>query len=279
MRGNGASRWKTLWLSDLFTFYVLRFTFRAAMNCRQLDFDWRRPEADTDMAGVDGRKIEVIYQRNEQARRYRLYLDRHGRPRVTIPRRGSRREAERFFEKHTAWLVERLRRFATLPGRHARWTAGTEIFFRGQLTPLEIAPEGGGWIVRLGTERLPALALPEGPATDVRRAVEAHLQELAQAELPSRVLELAALHASPVRRITIRNQATRWGSCSPRGTVSLNWRLVQTPVEVRDYIILHELMHLREMNHSRRFWACVASVCPGFEASELWLRKHAGAIL
>ena len=244
------------------------------MNFRQLDFDWRGPEAAREFTEVDGRNIDVIYQRNERARRYRLYLDRHGRPRVTIPRRGSRREAERFLEKHTAWLAERLRRFATLPGRHARWSAGTEIFFRGQLTALEIAPEGEHWVVRLGPEIFPAPALPEGQATDVRRAVELHLQELARAELPPRVLELAALHASPVRRITIRSQATRWGSCSHRGTLSLNWRLVQTPVEVRDYIILHELMHLREMNHSRRFWACVASVCPGFKASELWLRKH-----
>jgi len=77
-----------------------------------------------------------------------------------------------------------------------------------------------------------------------------------------------------VRRITVRNQRSRWGSCSRRGTISLNWRLVQTPVFVRDYLVLHELAHLKEMNHSRRFWDEVARLCPGFREAERWLKQH-----
>ena len=64
-------------------------------------------------------------------------------------------------------------------------------------------------------------------------------------------------------------------SCSRRGTISLNWRLIQTPESVRDYIIIHELMHLWEMNHSARFWTRVADACPTYLDSELWLRKNA----
>jgi hypothetical protein len=250
------------------------------MNFRQLDFDWlrKRGEVDGRFIEVDGLAVEVFYQRNEQAKRYRLYLDRHGQPRVTIPRRGSKREAQRFFQRHTAWLTERLRRFATEPGRNSRWTTGTEIFFRGAMTRLELLREDTRWIVRLGTEHFPAQG-QDAPPADLRDAVEAHLQKLAFSELPPRVLALAAQQQCVVRRIAVRNQATRWGSCSRRGTVSLNWRLVQVPIEVRDYIILHELMHLREMNHSRRFWAHVAQVCPDFETCERWLRKHSAAIL
>lgn len=109
---------------------------------------------------------------------------------------------------------------------------------------------------------------------DLRPAIERHLRRLAARELPPRVLELAALHRLPARRVTIRNQRSRWGSCSRRGTISLNWRLVQTPPFVRDYLVLHELAHLKEMNHSRRFWHEVACLCPDYRAAERWLKQH-----
>jgi predicted metal-dependent hydrolase len=79
-----------------------------------------------------------------------------------------------------------------------------------------------------------------------------------------------------VKRVTVRAQRTRWGSCSRRGTVSLNWRLVQTPDFVRDYIILHELAHLRHMNHSARFWREVERLCPEYRTAEHWLKKQGG---
>jgi predicted metal-dependent hydrolase len=74
--------------------------------------------------------------------------------------------------------------------------------------------------------------------------------------------------------VTVRNQRSRWGSCSRRGTISLNWRLVQAPGFVRDYLVLHELAHLKEMNHSRRFWSEVARLCPDFAEAERWLKQH-----
>ena len=111
-------------------------------------------------------------------------------------------------------------------------------------------------------------------ATNLRPAIEKHLWQLAAKELPVRVMEFARIHQLTVRRITVRNQKSRWGSCSRRATISLNWRLIQTPVHVQDYIILHELCHLRELNHSRRFWKEVESVCPDYEDAEIWLKKN-----
>jgi predicted metal-dependent hydrolase len=81
-----------------------------------------------------------------------------------------------------------------------------------------------------------------------------------------------------VKHVTVRNQRSRWGSCSANGVISLNWRLVQTPDSVRDYIIYHELMHLREMNHSPRYWRHVASVCSWWEDAERWLKRN-GSLL
>jgi hypothetical protein len=108
--------------------------------------------------------------------------------------------------------------------------------------------------------------------------LERRLWKLAAQELPVHVRALAAAHQSPVFRVCVRNQKSRWGSCSRKGTVSLNWRLIQTPDFVRDYIILHELMHLRQMNHSPRFWAEVERVCPDYESAERWLKQNANLL-
>ena len=113
---------------------------------------------------------------------------------------------------------------------------------------------------------------------DLRPALEAAFARRAKIELPGRTWELAAETNVDVKHVTVRNQRSRWGSCSAGGTISLNWRLVQTPDTVRDYIIYHELMHLREMNHSDRFWARVEAVCPWWRDAERWLKRN-GSLL
>jgi len=94
----------------------------------------------------------------------------------------------------------------------------------------------------------------------------------ARKELPARLLELAAQHGLTVSKVSIRNQQWRWGSCSPSGHICLNWRLVDMPPPVRDYVIIHELMHLKRMDHSRRFWTLVEAACPDYQAARAWLR-------
>jgi predicted metal-dependent hydrolase len=77
-----------------------------------------------------------------------------------------------------------------------------------------------------------------------------------------------------VTRVSVRDQRSRWGACSTRGTITLNWRLIQVPDFVREYVLVHELMHRREMNHSRRFWKLVATHCPRHAEARQWLRKE-----
>ena len=108
--------------------------------------------------------------------------------------------------------------------------------------------------------------------------MERALWRCAEKELPARVQSLAAGQGLSVSRITVRNQRTRWGSCSRRGTLSLNWRLIQAPSFVSDYVILHELMHLRQMNHSARFWREVGGACPDYRNAERWLKDHSNLL-
>ena len=166
----------------------------------------------------------LYFIRHRRARRYLLRVEPDGRLRVTIPRGGSRREAEAFAARNAAWVV----------GQRARLTRST------------VAPE----------ER-------------------ARLRASAGEELPRRLRQLAAEHGvTGLTRISVRSQRTRWGSCGHNGHITLNWRLVLMPPSVRDYVLIHELMHLRRMDHSAAYWRLVASACPAYAESRAWLRLH-----
>ncbi len=216
---------------------------------------------------VGGRQIPLVMVRHPRARRYLLRLRADGTARVTIPRGGSIGAAREFVQRNTCWLEQQLRQMESHPQKNHSWMVGSEILFRGELTRIE--PGEPGWI-RFGGETLKAA----NPEADLRPVIEKHLHKLAARELPSRLLELAARHGLTVRRVAVRSQRTRWGSCSRRGTISLNWRLIQTPAFVQDYIILHELAHLIELNHSERFWQQVERLCPDYQVAERWLKQH-----
>ncbi len=100
---------------------------------------------------------------------------------------------------------------------------------------------------------------------------EAELRRRASKELPPALLALAAVHGITVSRVSVRNQRSRWGACSARGSITLNWRLILVPDFVREYVMVHELMHRRELNHSKRFWRHVAAACPRHDEARRWL--------
>jgi len=214
--------------------------------------------------------LPLLMVRNPRARRYLLRLRPDGAARVTIPRGGSTAVARQFVERHRVWLERELERLRVQPRQPAAWQIGTEILLRGDAVRIEAGLNGEPKIICYGGE---SLRVPD-TAADLRPAIEDHLRKLATLELPPRVLELAARHGLTVGRITVRSQKSRWGSCSRRGTISLNWRLIQTPAFVSDYICLHELMHLRHMNHSPGFWREAERVCPDYRMAERWLKEH-----
>jgi predicted metal-dependent hydrolase len=115
---------------------------------------------------------------------------------------------------------------------------------------------------------------PPAVGIEERRALRAR----ARVELPQRLRELAARHRLDVARVSIRDQRTRWGSCGRDGHICLNWRLVLMPPWVRDYVMIHELMHLRRLDHSLAYWALVAGACPEYEQARRWLREHGPAL-
>jgi len=139
--------------------------------------------------------------------------------------------------------------------------------FRGRFVTLAVDERAG--VVRY-TDRSVRL----DSRTALRTLVESDLRDVARDELVPRVHALAARHGLHVNRVSIRNQRSRWGSCTRSGHIALNFRLVQMPEQIRDYVLVHELMHLRQQNHSRRFWRLVEAVCPDFREAERWLRTE-----
>jgi predicted metal-dependent hydrolase len=214
---------------------------------------------------AEGFSFVVHFVRMRRARRYILRVRPDGALRVTIPRGGSRREALRFAERHLSWAARERARLLASRRATAEWTEGTSILIDGAAVPIT----RDGEVVRAGTI---AVCVPL-EQVNLRPAIEFALREEATRTLPAQLLALAARHGLTVTRVTIRNQRSRWGSCSRSGTIALNFRLLQMPAAVREYILLHELMHLRHPNHSRRFWRAVQSVCPGFRDAERWLKK------
>jgi predicted metal-dependent hydrolase len=175
------------------------------------------------------RTPDVVFVRHARARRYVIRVHADGVVRVTLPRWGSRREAQAFAERERAWIERQRQR------------------------------------VERERDRPRAAALPPG--------IEQAMRVRAKQELPPRLLALAAQHGLTVTRISVRNQKSRWGSCARSGHICLNWRLVTMPDFARDYVMIHELMHLERMDHSEKFWRLVAAACPGYKDARAWLKN------
>lgn len=223
---------------------------------------------------IGGREFPVVFRRNPRARQYVLRLRTDGTVAVTLPARGSKAEAWRFVRSRLPWIERQWLKLQARPVVPKSWPPGTEILLRGEAFPLVVEEVSGHHLLRIGDESIRMSQASD----DLRKLAEALLRKLAARELPGRVLELAARDGITVRDVNVRNQSSRWGSCSHAGRISLNWRLIQMPPAVRDYIIFHELMHRREMNHSARYWQEVARVCPDYPEHERWIKTHAARL-
>ncbi len=231
----------------------------------QLALPLGKPPAavDTETIALGRRIVTVRFVRHRRARRYVLRVLPDGAVRLTLPWFGSRGQALAFLRRELPWVDHQ---------RYAAARNAGSVLFRGDALLLQTDGTPPR-VVAFGTE-----SSRVRPGETARQAAVRHLRTLAARELPERLRALADRFGFQIKRVTVRSQQTRWGSCSPNGTIALNWRLVQMPEEVRDYVLVHELMHLKERNHGRRFWALVERACPGHRAAREWLKAHEGEL-
>jgi predicted metal-dependent hydrolase len=215
-----------------------------------------------------GHDVPVTIARHRLARRYVVRVAPDGGLRLTVPRGASLAGGFEFAARQADWILREMERQRV---RLEPWTNGSRTWFRGELTPVVIH----GSTAVVGAEVVPL----KRSDVDVRTAVEGRMRRLATAELPERVQALAQTTGVRVERVSVRNQRSRWGACSPGHVITLNWRLVQMPESVSDYVIFHELMHVKQPNHSRRFWREVDEVCAWWKDAERWLHKYGRELL
>ena len=246
----------------------------------------RSGTTEVPMEGLD---MPLVLRRSPRARRYSLQVSEARRSAVlTVPTYSTLADAEHFLARHMNWLKERLDGLCDpVPFAH-----GAVIPLRGLAHQLSfvgpVRRRGVVWIEDTDDSRL-APVWPEGLAgasEDVPRlnvAGEAHhaprrlldwLKRQAQADLRLRVKIHAHRLGLAPKRISVRDQTTRWGSCSSTGTLSFSWRLILAPPFVLDYLAAHEVAHLEEMNHGPAFWALVARTMPRQAEAQDWLHTY-----
>ncbi len=233
---------------------------------------YRRPHEPSTLVVRHGSQFFAIrLRRHRRARRYTLRIHPTDREAIlTMPPRGTLAEAREFARLHGGWIAARLGR---LP-KAAPFQHGTSVPIRG--VPHRIVHRAGQrgtvWTeTRDSGERVLCVA---GSIEFVERRVHDHLKREARRELQKASESYAEMLCVRVKRISIRDQSSRWGSCTSAGSLSFSWRLILAPPFVLDYLAAHEVAHLVEMNHSPRFWRVVARVCPHVERAKRWLDTH-----
>jgi predicted metal-dependent hydrolase len=233
---------------------------------------YRRPTEPQAIEVVfDGAMYLVRLSRHRRARRYTLRIHAATREIVlTMPPRGSIKEAKAFADKHGGWIAARLGRLPKI----VPFVHGTVVPLRN--IPHRIVHRRGerGTVWREIDERGNRLICVAGDVPHVARRVSDFLKREAKRDLEEASRRYADDLGATIKRVTVRDQSSRWGSCSTTGVLSFSWRLVLAPPYVLDYLAAHEVAHLVEMNHSRRFWRLLQRLCPNMARAKAWLDVH-----
>lgn len=232
---------------------------------------YRRPSEPSVIDVVFEKAVYLVrVRRHRQARRYTLRIHSATRDVVlTIPPRGNLKEARAFAEKHGGWIASRLHR---LP-EPSPFAHGTLLPLRGVDHRIVHRPGSRGTVWAESGEGPPALCVA-GEASHIARRLKDFLKRQAKSDLEAASRRAAGRLGVAIKRVSIRDQSSRWGSCSTTGVLSYSWRLILAPPFVLDYLAAHEVAHLIEMNHSRRFWRLVEGICPEFHRAKAWLDAH-----
>jgi predicted metal-dependent hydrolase len=237
-------------------------------------FDKDPPASDRFEIATASGIVAVALRRHPNARNYTLRLkSATGVPVLTMPKRGSLRQARAFLDRHAGWLA---RQMDKLPK--------AQPIVDGALVPIGGVPHrirhvpGRRGTVSVGLDGDQPVLLVHGAHEHLRRRVIDFLKREAKRAIEPAVMNHAATLGVTVRAIRYRDQTSRWGSCTITGHLSFSWRLILAPPYVLDYLAAHEVAHLREMNHSRRFWRICEQLCPQTPQARAWLRAK-GATL
>jgi predicted metal-dependent hydrolase len=223
---------------------------------------------------VAGRTLPLRIVQNDRARRLTLRIDAGGRGlRITVPPGIAGSEVERFLSRHQGWLEQRLAKVPERP--HVR--PGIKVPLRGVPHLIVHEPARRGTVEIRQNEGGPALVV-FGDRVHLSRRVADFLKREAKKEIEALVERHTSAVGRKAKAIRFKDTASRWGSCTSDGSLSFSWRIMMAPKPVINYLVAHEVAHLREMNHGPTFWKLCAELCPDTERCKAWLKRNGAAL-
>lgn len=220
--------------------------------------------------------LEFIHKTNQRSRSIRLQVNAKGEVIVSSHPRVSQTQIKVFVEQNQAWITAQKAKIAARRAQN-RTEDQIQLFGKSYQRQLTCSSEQAYGVKVIGdTLQINTLAtLDQKPnLRQAEQLLQRFLQNTAEKYLIPRTHQLAAKMQTTVKRITLKQQKTRWGSCSSQGNINFNWSLVHYAPEIIDYVIIHELAHRHQMNHSAAFWAIVAKFDPSYARHRRWLQNH-----
>ena len=214
-----------------------------------------------------GQAVEIVVECNARARRIRLKVGRSSRQAVLVlPRSASVKRGLEFAQSKADWILQQL---SALPEK-AVFCDGMRLSFLGTECVIHHSPlaKRGVWFEQ-------DVIWVSGQVEHLARRVRDFIKKEFAAYALKKARETAEKINARVSKVTVRDTTSRWGSCTRTGHLSLSWRLALAPLSVADYVIAHEVAHLKQMNHSAAFWRVVAELSPEYMSAERWLKKNA----
>ena len=219
---------------------------------------------------INGVVVPYTLRRSTRRRSISLRIDEDGL-RVSVPWNASQQAIRSALEQHADWVVRKLGEWKAKRPPAVTWTDGDTLMFMG--SPLKLVVNGSRGTTRLAADSLVVHATASDPNL-VAQKVAAWMKEQAGLHYPGRVNHYCGLLGVSVREVKLSSARSRWGSCHSNGCIRLNWRMIQTPARLIDYVVAHEVAHLREMNHSARFWQAVGTLIPDYTERRAEIRKN-----
>ncbi|MDD4237033.1 MAG: SprT family zinc-dependent metalloprotease [Desulfotomaculaceae bacterium] len=229
-----------------------------------------------DSINLDGCIVPYTIRRSSRARRLLLQVRLDSCVfEVVAPEAFNLVDLKDILMEKKVWILKKLEAADRLAAeRQANQPQERSIFYRGRQYLVETRVEPGSTsAIEVEEDRL-VVVVPPGVDVDPSAILERWLRQMARLLINQRIRVMNEKLKLPFKRVFIKGQRTRWGSCSQQKNLNFNWRLVMAPLPVLDYIVAHELAHLVEMNHSKKFWALVEQIYPGYSEHRAWLKKN-----
>jgi predicted metal-dependent hydrolase len=222
---------------------------------------------------LGGTTVSYVVRRSPRAKYMRITISPHNGVVVTLPARLKRYiNPEQLLREKESWVLQHVAK-AAIPPPPAPMSDGSKVNYQGREYNVRRV-FGGSWLdVKIAANELQVF-LPADFDGELKEVVRTWIKNQALETIVQEAARAAAMIGVRYNRVTVRDQKTKWGSCSKKGNLSFNWRLILFPPQVLRYVVIHELCHIKHFNHSPRFWNLVERYDPSYEESIAWLKQN-----